>query len=106
MLDVEVTGSEIAVGPAKAEFSSIATDVRSFQQRNFDGKALIGLAGKILPSSLPAAFQLVKSMVVKDRDLKIAIEGNEFVVRDLTEFEKLLDILIARGLVTAKGSGK
>jgi hypothetical protein len=106
MLDVEITGNEQAVAAAKAGFAEIAGGVRTFRQKGFDGKAVEGLVGKLLPSALPAAFNLLKSIVVKDRDLKITIEGNEFVVRDLPELEKLLDMLIARGLIAGKDLGK
>jgi hypothetical protein len=45
----------------------------------------------------------LKSLLVKDRDLKVIFNGNEFLVRDVSELETLLDMLSARGVVLRTG---
>ncbi|MDE5446689.1 hypothetical protein GWG65_36100 [Bradyrhizobium sp. CSA207] len=103
MLEIEISGSKMAIDPAKAELGGLLQDVRQFQHRGFAGEAgLIGLIGKIVPTALPGLFTLLKSLLVKDRDLKVSVNGNEFVVRDVPELQTLLDMLSARGVVIQK----
>lgn len=104
MLEVELSGNKLAIETAKAELASLSQEsVRQYKHRGFAGEAgVFGLVGKILPASLPALFNLLKSLLVKDRDLKVTLDGNEFVVRDVPELENLLDMLSARGVVLRK----
>ena len=103
MLEIEVSGSKLAIEPAKAEFAGLLQITRQYEQRGFAGEAgLIGLIGKIVPASLPPLFNLLKSLLVNDRDLKVSINGNEFVVRDVPELQTLLDMLSARGVELRK----
>ena len=104
MLEVEITGNKSAIEAAVAELANLSQEsVRKYEQRGFAGEAgLFGLIGKILPASLPALFNLLRSLLVRDRELKVAFDGYEFVVRDVPELEKLLDMLSARGMVLKK----
>jgi hypothetical protein len=103
MLEIEISGSRLAIEPAKAELASLLQSIRPYEHRGFGAEAgLIGLIGKIVPASLPPLFSLLKSLLVNDRDLKVAINGNEFVVRDVPELQTLLDMLSARGVELRK----
>jgi hypothetical protein len=103
MLEVEFLGNGPAISQGKAEFSKIAQDVRGFQHRGLDGApGILGFIGKIVPSALPGVFNLAKSMLVNDRDLKIKIGDAEFIVRDLKELDALIELLSARGLLQRK----
>jgi hypothetical protein len=105
MLEVEILGNKPAIDAARTELASLSQEgIRQYMHRGFAGEAgVFGLIGKILPASLPAFFNLLKSLLVKDRDLKVTFDGYEFVVRDISELEKLLDMLSARGVVVHKG---
>jgi hypothetical protein len=104
-LEVEVSGNKQAIETAKSELESLSHEgVRQYEHRGFAGEAgLFGLIVKILPESLPALFKLLKSLLVRDRDLKVSFDGLEFVVRDVPELETLLDTLSARGLILRSG---
>jgi hypothetical protein len=108
MLEVEILGNEAAVDAAKPELSTLSqAEVRRFQHRGFGGEAgLFGLIGQILPETLPAIFNLLKSLLTKDRDLKVMFNGNEFVVRDISELNNLLDTLSSHGVIVQKGKRK
>jgi hypothetical protein len=107
VLEVEIIGNGPAIEAAKAAFTSLSqVHVQQYSHRTFAGDAgVFGLIGRILPRSLEALFNLLKSLLVKDRDLKVSFDGSEFVVRDVQELEKLLDMLATRGVVVHKVQG-
>lgn len=100
MLEIEILGNKPATEAAKAELENLALDgVQEYEHRGFAGEAgVFGLVAKILPQAIPAFFKLLKSLVARDRDLKVSFDGYEFVVRDVPELETLLDMLAARGV--------
>jgi hypothetical protein len=104
-VEVEITGNKLAIAAAKSELAGLSQlSVQQYEHRGFAGEAgIFGVIAKILPTAIPALFNFLKSLLAKDRDLKVSFDGNEFVVRDVPELEKLMDMLAARGVVLQKG---
>ena len=105
MLQLEILGRTDAIATAKAELASFLDNVpRQFAHRGADGAAGIsGLVALILPSFIPKLIEVLKGLLVRDRDLIVTINGFQFAVKDVTEAGELIKLLKDRGLLTTAG---
>ena len=79
------------------------TDVKQYRHKGLAGEAaIIGLIATISPTVIPALLNFIKSLVVKDRDLKLSFDGFDISVRDVDEGAQVLDLLTSRGILTKK----
>jgi hypothetical protein len=89
VIEIDVIGNEAAISAAKVEIAPLATaPLRSFQHKGALGEAgVYGLLTSLLPVTIPPLIEVLKRLVVSDRDLKISFNG--FVLK--------VSLLLARG---------
>ena len=104
-LEVEIIGKANALEASKKELSSISqSEIEEYEHKGFAGEAgLIGVIIKLLPTAMEALFQILKPLIVKEGTITIKVNGNEFIVRDVKEFNIILNELSARGLIATSG---
>lgn len=81
-----------------------ATTIREFQHRGAGGEAgVFGIVTSIPVPVLGKLLDILRRLVVADRDLKIVANGFELHVRDVKEASDVLTLLKKRGLLPKEG---
>jgi hypothetical protein len=104
MINIEIIGNEEAITAVKTAIALPPdTEMKQYRQRSMEGwPDIIGLVMVLSPVLLPHVFEIAKSSVIKDRDLKIKVNDLEIVVRNVSEASHLMDVLAARGIFPKK----
>jgi len=105
MLEIEIIGTEHSIASARHDLPSlIDAAIREFQHRGAGGEA--GVAGIVTSIPVPILGKLLdilRRLVISDRDLKIVVNGIELHVRDVKEASDVLTLLRKRGLMPKEG---
>jgi hypothetical protein len=105
MVKVEIIGNEEAISAAKEQVDALSeAGVKQYRHKGLAGEvAIIGLIATISPAVIPALLDFLKSLIVKDRNLKISFDGFDISVQDVNEVAQVLDLLASKGILPKKG---